>query len=45
MAQNAYAVLWFKGKELNFVFGALLSVSRIVSIIVGVVNNNNYYYY
>ena len=31
VAQNNYAVLWFKGKELNMVFGILLSVSRIVS--------------
>ena len=31
VAQNAYAVMWFKGKELNMVFGLLLSVSRIVS--------------
>lgn len=31
VAQNNYAVLWFKGKELNMVFGLLLSVSRIVS--------------
>ena len=32
VAQSAYAVLWFKGKELNFIFGAILSVSRVVSI-------------
>ena len=31
VAQNTYAVLWFKGKELNMVFGLLLSVSRLVS--------------
>ncbi len=31
VAQNTYAVMWFKGKELNMVFGLLLSVSRIVS--------------
>ena len=31
VAQNNYAVLWFKGKELNMVFGLLLSVSRVVS--------------
>lgn len=33
VAQNNYAVLWFKGKELNMVFGLLLSVSRIVSVL------------
>ena len=33
VAQNTYSVLWFKGKELNFVFGLLLSVSRIVSVV------------
>ena len=32
VAQNTYAVLWFKGKELNMVFGLLLSVSRLVSM-------------
>ena len=32
VAQNNYAVLWFKGKELNMVFGLLLSISRIVSL-------------
>ena len=31
VAQNAYAVIWFKGKELNMVFGLLLSISRVVS--------------
>ena len=31
VAQNAYVVSWFKGTELNMVFGLLLSVSRIVS--------------
>ena len=31
VAQNNYAVLWFKGKELNMVFGMLLSISRVVS--------------
>lgn len=28
MAQNTYAVSWFKGKELNMVFGIQLSVAR-----------------
>lgn len=31
MAQNTYAVSWFKGKELNLVFGLQLSMARIVS--------------
>ena len=30
-AQNAYAVSWFFGKELNFVFGLQLSFARVVS--------------
>ena len=30
VAQNTYAVLWFKGKELNFVIGLQLSISTIV---------------
>ena len=30
VAQNTYAVLWFKGKELNFVIGLQLSIGTIV---------------
>ena len=30
VAQGKYAVLWFKGKELNMVFGLLLSISNVV---------------
>lgn len=33
VAQNNYAVLWFKGKELNMVFGLQLSISRIGSTV------------
>lgn len=33
VAQNAYAVMWFKGKELNMVFGLLLSISRVGSTV------------
>ena len=33
VAQNNYAVLWFKGKELNMVFGLQLSFARIGSAI------------
>ena len=29
VAQNAYSVLWFKGAELNMVFGLQLSFSRL----------------
>lgn len=29
-AQNAYAVAWFFGKQLNFVFGLQLSFARVV---------------
>ncbi|XP_066251245.1 major facilitator superfamily domain-containing protein 1-like [Euwallacea similis] len=31
VAQNNYAVLWFKGKELNMVFGVQMSISRLGS--------------
>lgn len=33
MAQNNYAVLWFKGKELNMVFGFQLSFARLGSTV------------
>eukprot|EP00106_Octopus_bimaculoides_P023488 XP_014790930.1 PREDICTED: major facilitator superfamily domain-containing protein 1-like [Octopus bimaculoides] len=33
VAQNTYAVKWFKGKELNMVFGLQLSFSRIGSTV------------
>lgn len=33
VAQNNYAVLWFKGKELNMVFGIQLSLVRIGSAV------------
>lgn len=33
MAQNSYAVLWFKGRELNMVFGLQLSISRVGSTV------------
>ncbi|XP_025832730.1 major facilitator superfamily domain-containing protein 1 isoform X2 [Agrilus planipennis] len=33
VAQNSYAVLWFKGKELNMVFGLVLSLARFGSAI------------
>lgn len=32
VAQNTYSVLWFKGKELNTVFGVQLSVARLGSM-------------
>lgn len=32
VAQNTYSVSWFKGKELNMVFGLQLSFSRVVSL-------------
>ena len=31
VAQNTYAVSWFKGKELNMVFGFQLSIARVGS--------------
>ncbi|XP_041068591.1 major facilitator superfamily domain-containing protein 1 isoform X2 [Carcharodon carcharias] len=33
VAQNTYAVSWFKGKELNFVFGLQLSMARLGSTV------------
>lgn len=33
VAQNAYAVTWFKEKEINMVFGLLLSVARLGSTV------------
>ncbi|KAK9695459.1 Major Facilitator Superfamily [Popillia japonica] len=33
VAQNNYAVLWFKGKELNMVFGIQLSLARVGSAV------------
>ncbi|KAF3426730.1 hypothetical protein E2986_01570 [Frieseomelitta varia] len=33
VAQNSYAVLWFKGKELNLVFGLQLSFARVGSTV------------
>ena len=33
VAQNNYAVLWFKGKELNLVFGLQLSFARVGSTV------------
>ena len=38
VAQNTYAVTWFKEKELNLVFGLQLSFSRIVSMLLFVKN-------
>lgn len=32
VAQNTFAVNWFKGKELNLVFGLQLSMARLVGI-------------
>ncbi|KAL0105712.1 hypothetical protein PUN28_015880 [Cardiocondyla obscurior] len=33
VAQNSYAVLWFKGKEMNMVFGLQLSFARVGSTV------------
>lgn len=40
VAQNTYAVSWFKGKELNLVFGLQLSMARIVSMAPDLVRPN-----
>nr|XP_058971250.1 major facilitator superfamily domain-containing protein 1-like isoform X2 [Pocillopora verrucosa] len=42
VAQNTYSVNWFKGKELNMVFGLQLSFSRVGSTINMNVNNPIY---
>lgn len=34
VAQNTYAVKWFKGRELNMVFGLQLSFSRVVRFLI-----------
>ena len=33
VAQNTYTVSWFKGRELNTVFGLMLSMARIGSTV------------
>lgn len=33
VAQNYYAVLWFKGRELNMIFGLQLSFARVGSAV------------
>lgn len=42
VAQNSYAVLWFKGKELNMVFGLQLSFARVGSTVNFVVMEHLY---
>lgn len=44
VAQNNYAVLWFKGKELNMVFGLQLSFARVGSTVNFVVMEPLYAY-
>lgn len=44
VAQNNYAVLWFKGKELNMVFGFQLSFARLGSTVNFVVMEPLYRY-
>lgn len=44
VAQNSYAVLWFKGKELNMVFGLQLSFARMGSVVNFWVMENVYGY-
>lgn len=44
VAQNNYAVLWFKGKELNMVFGLQLSFARVGSTVNFVVMEPIYKY-
>uniref|UniRef100_H0VT06 Lysosomal dipeptide transporter MFSD1 n=1 Tax=Cavia porcellus TaxID=10141 RepID=H0VT06_CAVPO len=41
VAQNTYAVSWFKGKELNLVFGLQLSMARIVSMVTRLMRPNS----
>jgi len=44
VAQNYYAVLWFKGKELNMVFGLQLSFARVGSAVNFIVMSPLYNY-
>ena len=44
VAQNSYAVLWFKGKELNMVFGLQMSISRLGSTVNFIVMESIYAY-
>jgi MFS family permease len=44
VAQNNYAVLWFKGKELNMVFGLQLSFARVGSTVNFLVMEPTYKY-
>ncbi|OXU19611.1 hypothetical protein TSAR_005778 [Trichomalopsis sarcophagae] len=44
VAQNSYAVLWFKGKELNMVFGLQMSFARVGSTVNFLVMENIYAY-
>lgn len=44
VAQNNYAVLWFKGKELNMVFGLQLSFARVGSTVNFIVMERIYKY-
>lgn len=44
VAQNNYAVLWFKGKELNMVFGLQLSFARVGSTVNFLVMESVYQY-
>lgn len=44
VAQNNYAVLWFKGKELNMVFGLQLSFARVGSTVNFVIMESVYKY-
>ena len=41
VAQNTYSVTWFKGKELNLVFGLQLSISRVVRFLCFLVLTNS----
>uniref|UniRef100_A0A0A9YJY8 Lysosomal dipeptide transporter MFSD1 n=1 Tax=Lygus hesperus TaxID=30085 RepID=A0A0A9YJY8_LYGHE len=44
VAQNYYAVLWFKGKALNMVFGLQLSIARVGSAVNFIVMGHLYDY-
>lgn len=44
MAQNSYAVLWFKGDLLNMVFGFQLSIARAGSAVNFLLMNSLYKY-
>ncbi|KAK9509921.1 hypothetical protein O3M35_004808 [Rhynocoris fuscipes] len=44
VAQNYYAVLWFKGRELNMIFGLQLSFARVGSAVNFIIMDHLYHF-